>query len=222
MLLTCCLWSTWMFDLVILGFSLRWLLLLRTSLVAQTVKCLSTMRETWVQSLGWEDPLEKEMTIHSSTIAWKIPWTEEPGRLQSMGSQRVRHDWATSLSFPWSHFVITFIGYSIVLKILGTVLSWEKWLLVVIRCVISHEIKGWFLFGRKAMTNLDNILKSGDITLLTKVLWSKLGFFQYHAQIWELGHKEGWAPKNWCFWIVVLEKSLESPLDSKGDQSNWS
>ena len=57
-----------------------------TSLVAQTVKCLSTMRETWVRALGWEDPLEKEMAIHSSTIAWKIPWTEEPGRLQSMGS----------------------------------------------------------------------------------------------------------------------------------------
>ena len=53
-----------------------------TSLVAQTVKRLSTMRETWVRSLGWEDPLEKEMVIHSSTIAWKIPWTEEPVRLQ--------------------------------------------------------------------------------------------------------------------------------------------
>ena len=59
----------------------------RTSLVAQTVKHLSTMWETQVQSLDWEDPLEKEMAIHSSTIAWKIPWTEEPGRLQSMGSQ---------------------------------------------------------------------------------------------------------------------------------------
>ena len=63
-----------------------------TSLVAQMVKRLSTMWETWVQSLGWEDPLEKEMAIHSSTIDWKIPWTEEPGRLQSMGSQRVVHD----------------------------------------------------------------------------------------------------------------------------------
>ena len=61
------------------------------------------MQETGVQSLGLEDPLEKEMAIHSSTIAWKIPWTEEPGRLQSMGSQRVRHDWATSLhSFLYS------------------------------------------------------------------------------------------------------------------------
>ena len=56
------------------------------------VKRLSTMRETGVRSLGWEDPLEKEMAIHSSTISWKIPWTEEPGRLQSMGLQRVGHD----------------------------------------------------------------------------------------------------------------------------------
>ena len=57
------------------------------SLVAQTVKCLPAVRETRVQSLGWQDPLEKEMAPHSSTLAWKIPWTEEPGRLQSTGSQ---------------------------------------------------------------------------------------------------------------------------------------
>ena len=63
-----------------------------TSLVAQTVKHLLTMQETQVQSLGWEDPLEKEMATHSSTLAWKIPWTEEPSRLQSMGSQRVGHN----------------------------------------------------------------------------------------------------------------------------------
>ena len=62
--------------------------------MAQTVKPLPAMQETRVQSLGWEDPLEKEMATHSSTLAWKIPWTEEPGRLQSMGSQRVGHDWA--------------------------------------------------------------------------------------------------------------------------------
>ena len=60
--------------------------------VAQAVKHLSTMQETQVRSLGQEDPLEKEMAIHSSTIAWKIPRTEELGRLQSMGSQRVGHD----------------------------------------------------------------------------------------------------------------------------------
>ena len=62
------------------------------SLVAQTVKCLPAMRETRVQFLGREDPLEKEMAIHSSTLAWKIPWTEEPDRLQSVRSQRVGHD----------------------------------------------------------------------------------------------------------------------------------
>ena len=60
--------------------------------MAQTVKRLSTMWETWVPSLGQEDLLEKEMATHSSVLAWKIPWTEEPGRLHSMGSQRVGHD----------------------------------------------------------------------------------------------------------------------------------
>ena len=64
----------------------------RASLVAQTVKCLSAMQETQVRSLGWEDPLEKEMTAHSSILAWKIPWMAEPGRPLSMGSQRIRHD----------------------------------------------------------------------------------------------------------------------------------
>ena len=63
-----------------------------TSLVAQVVKCLPTMWETQVRSLGWEDPLEKKMATHSSTLAWKIPWTEERGRLQSMGLQRIRHN----------------------------------------------------------------------------------------------------------------------------------
>ena len=115
------------------------------------------MRETWVQSLGREDPLEKEMATHSSTLAWKIPWTEEPGRLQSMGSQRVRHDWATSLSLS--------------------------------RC--------------------------------------SNGFSSGHIWMWELDCGESWVLKNRSFWTVVLEKTLESPLDSKeiqpvhskGDQS---
>ena len=61
-------------------------------MVVQVVKNLSAMQETLVQSLGWEDPLEKEMATHSSTLAWKIPWTEEPGSLQSMRLQRVGHD----------------------------------------------------------------------------------------------------------------------------------
>ena len=67
-------------------------MLVRASLVAQMVKHLPTMQEIWVRPLGQEDPLEKEMAAHSRIHAWKIPWTEEPGRLQSMGSQRVGHD----------------------------------------------------------------------------------------------------------------------------------
>ena len=65
------------------------------ALVTQTVKNLPAVRETRVPSLGWEDPLPKGMATHSSILAWRMPWTKEPGRLQSMGSQRVRHDWET-------------------------------------------------------------------------------------------------------------------------------
>ena len=65
------------------------------SLVAQTVKNLPAMWQTWVRSLGREDPLEKEVAVHSSILAWEIPWTEKPCGLQSMGSQRVGHNWAT-------------------------------------------------------------------------------------------------------------------------------
>ena len=64
----------------------------RVSQMAQMVKNLPTLREAWVRSLGWEDPLEKRMATHSSILAWRIPWTEEPGGLQSMGSQRVGHN----------------------------------------------------------------------------------------------------------------------------------
>ena len=70
-----------------------------TTLVAQRLKRLAGMRETRVRSLDRDDPLEKEMAPHSSTLAWRIPRREEPGRLQPMGLQRVGHDWATSLHF---------------------------------------------------------------------------------------------------------------------------
>ena len=70
--------------------------------MTQMVKRLPTMQETWVQSLGQEDVLEKKMVTYSSILAWKIPWTEEPGKLQSMGSQRVGHGGATSFSLSLS------------------------------------------------------------------------------------------------------------------------
>ena len=73
----------------------------------------------------------------------------------------------------------------------------------------SHESKRCLLLGRKPMTNLDSILK------IRRSVYSRLWFFQYHVWMWELGYKESWVPKNWCFWTVVLEKSLESPLNCK-------
>ena len=84
-------------------------------------------------------------------------------------------------------------------------------------CDSSHEIKRCLLLGRKAMTNLDSILKGKDITLLTKGQYNERYYFPHsHVQMWELDHKEGWTLKNWCLQIVVLEKTLEHPLDHKG------
>ena len=82
----------------------------------------------------------------------------------------------------------------------------------------SHEIKRRLLLGRKAMTNLDSILKSRDITFPTKVYLIKALVSSSHVWMWELDYKESWVPKNWCFWTVVLEKTLESPLDCKETQ----
>ena len=80
------------------------------SLVDQIVKHLPAMQETQVLSLGWEKPLEKEMATHSGTLAWEIPWMEEHSRLQSMGSKRVRHNWATSLLLFFSFFSILYVA----------------------------------------------------------------------------------------------------------------
>ena len=87
------------------GFWPRGMWNLRASLVAQMVKNLPTVQETWVPSLGWGDPLGEGMATHCSILAWRIPWTEEPGGLQSMGSQRVRHDWAT-LTHTHTHTIL--------------------------------------------------------------------------------------------------------------------
>ena len=79
----------------------------------------------------------------------------------------------------------------------------------------SHEIKRRLLLGRKAMTNLDSILKSRDYFANKGPSSQSYGFSSSHVWMWELDHKEGWASKHWCFWTVVLEKTLESPLVSK-------
>ena len=103
-------------------------------------------------------------------------------------------------------------------------LSIFNWSIIVLQyCVcfchtstwINHRYKKLLLLGRKAMANLDSILKSRDINLPTGPYCQSYGFSSSHVQMWELDHKEGWAPKNWCFRTVVLEKTLKSPLDSK-------
>ena len=81
--------------------------------MTQMVKHLPAMQKTWVQSLGWEDPLEKEMATHSSILACKIPWTEEPSRLQSVGLQRVRHDQVTSHGHKhYNHLILEHFYHS--------------------------------------------------------------------------------------------------------------
>ena len=113
-------------------------------MMAQTVKRLPIMQETQVRSLGQEDLLEKEMATHSSTVAWKISWMEEPGRLQSMGSQRVGHDWVTSVSmsmsmkwlqFMWkhSHFKVYHCAFKTLFcfwRLLSLVLLMQVWHLI--------------------------------------------------------------------------------------------
>ena len=100
--------------------------------------------------------------------------------------------------------------------------QWKQWLTIFGGFKITadgdcnHEIKGQLLLGRKVMTNLDSILKSRDITLPTKVhLVKAMLFSSSHVWMWELDYKESWGPKNWCFWTMVLEKTLGSPLDCK-------
>ena len=123
----------------------------------------------------------------------------------------------------WSHHFMANIwgnnGNSDILYFLGLQNHCRWWL----HC----EIKRRLLLGRKAMTNLDSILKSRDYFANKGPFSQSYGFYSHHVWMWELDYKESWEPKNWCFWTVVLEKTLESPLDCKeiqpvhpkGDQS---
>ena len=161
---------------------------------------MQEMQEMQVQSLGREDPLEKEMATHSSILAGKVPWAEESGGPQSMGSQNELEltKWP-SLSTKVSN---------ILKKYYYVPNHWSWWLLPWIeRCL---------LLGRKPMTNLDSILKSRDITLLTKVSIVKTMIFpivMYGCKSWTIKKAECWRTD--AFWTALLEKTLESPLDSK-------
>ena len=114
------------------------------------------MLETRVQSLSWEDPLEKEMANHSSILAWKNPWTEEPGRLQSMGSQRVGHNWATSLhgirlrEYMWE-WVLEVLAQSEVYNFRPGWVFWDRFCYQILDCAdwaaesISNSFLSWFI-----------------------------------------------------------------------------
>ena len=134
---------------------------------------------TWLSHLTFTfhfHALEKEMAIYSSVLAWRIPGTEEPGGLPSMGSNRVRHDWSdlAAAKCSWQH------GQR------------------------SPEAS----FGLLGLRQRHYFADKGPSS-------QSYGFSSGHVWMWELDYKESWAPKNWCFWNVVLEKTLESPLDCK-------
>ena len=149
--------------------------------------------------------LEKAMATHSSTLAWKIPWKEEHGRLRSMGSRRVGHDWATSLS------LFTFMHWR---RGNGNPLQCS--------CLENPRAGGAWWAAIYGVTQSQKWLKR-----LSSSSSQSFGFSSSHVWMWELDHKESWVPKNWYFWTVMLEKTLESPLDwmeikpvnPKGNQS---
>ena len=109
------------------------------------------MRETWAQSLGQEDPLEKKMATHSGTLAWKIPWTEDLVRLQSMGSQRVGHDWATSLTFSGPHKLERLTGLHVVWFLVEVIISQGdlkiNWNLIYLKHLLKELLHSYHLMG---------------------------------------------------------------------------
>ena len=111
------------------------------SLVAQLVKNLPAMQETRVRSWGLEDPLEKEIASHSSILAWKISWTEEPGGLQSMGSQKVGHDWATNI-YSLTRICAIFVNKSYFYQHFNNhqgLLLFSLWVVNVVLCLVTQS-----------------------------------------------------------------------------------
>ena len=163
------------------------------SLVAQMVKNLPADQETRVWSLGQGDPLEKAMATHSSVLAWRIPWIEEPGGLQSMGSQRAEHNGATNTFTFHSHITLM---YSMPIIFLSFPFLHRQ--------QFHHLREAGTETTAAAMTNLDSLLKSRDITLPTKVRLVKVMVFPVvmcgceswtvnKAQLWRIDAFELWC-----------------------------
>ena len=135
------------------------------------------------------------MAPHSSTLAWKIPWTEEPGGLQSMGSLRVGHDWATS------HSLFTFMHWR------------RQWTPFQYSCLENPMDGGaWWaaVYGvTQSRTRLKWLSSSSSSSS------QSYSFSSSHVWMWELDYKESWVLKNWCFWTVVLERTLRVPWTAR-------
>ena len=169
----------------------------------------------WVRSLGWEDPLGEEMVTHSNILAWRIPWTEEPGRLQSMGSQRVGQDWAHTCRKSkieyWKSEFSSFQFSSFAQSCLSAT-PWTAALQASLSITNSQSLL--------KLMSIESVIPSNHLILCHPLLTppsvfpSVRVFSSGHVWMWEFC-EESWTPKNWCFWTVVLEKTLECPLDCK-------
>ena len=162
---------------------LNWLDI-RASLGAQTVKNLRAMRETWVWSLGREDPLEEEMATHPSILVWRIPWTEEPGRLESMGSQRVRHD-LVSCACTHTHARTLDIEYGSLCYTVGP----RLFVLCVVACIFFYL--RWYL--------LDSFLKYTSSGLKVSFELSVALF----SIFWLLEHHLRKADRLYCVYLLI-------------------
>ena len=177
------------------------------------------MWETQVQSLGWEDPLEREMATHSSVFAWRIPWTAEPGWLQAMGSQRVGHDWATSVSlslgasYKWNRTIFFLCGWHISLSLcfqgssmLGHVSEFHYFLQTNIvplygytTFLFIHSCLYWWIPGQHYFNFLASVVK---IDLNTKQ--KSIAFLSSH--LIQRGSLRALSHTNLLCWKVFLEK----------------
>ena len=191
------------------------------------IKNPPAMRETWVQSLDWEDPPEKGVAAYSSILVWRIPWTEDPGRLQSMGLLRVGHDWMTLWN---ARFILAMINQMKVKVAQSCLTLWDPMDCIVHGLLqarilewvafpfsrgssqprdwiqISHIAGRFFTSWATRMINQGSILKSKRHWFTDRSSYSQnYGFSSSHVQIRELDHKEGWVPKIdafglWCWW----------------------
>ena len=207
------------------------------SLVAQMVKSRPIKRETQVLSLGQEAPLEKEMVTHSSILAWRIPWTEEPGRLQSMGLQRVGHNWVTSLTCPLSPWCLSTISSSVApfsscpqsFPVSGSFPM--NWLFVsggqnigasVSASVIPMIIQGWFPLG---LTGLISLQSKGPSIIFSSTTVQKHQFFSAQLSL-SKSHIHTWCDNTWSYFINI--KYWKRPwcwerlkAGGEGDDRGW-